>query len=81
MVYSVLLPGCGGGELVREAKKKDGTSGYDAVVGTKGYRWLESEEVVKLKKESDVDLDYYNNLVNQAIDTISKFGDYEWFVS
>ena len=80
-LFSPIKPGCGGGELVREAKKKDGSVGYDAVVGTKGYRWLESEEVAKLKKENDIDLDYYDNLVNQAIDTLSEFGDYEWFVS
>lgn len=80
-LFTPIKPGCGGGELVREQLKKDGVTGYDAVVGTKGYRWLEAEEVIKNKKERDVDLSYYDNLVNSAIDTISKFGDYEWFVS
>lgn len=80
-LFSPIKPGCGGGELVREQLKKDGVTGFDAVVGTKGYRWLESEEVRKQKKEQDIDLSYYDNLVNSAIDTISKFGDYEWFVS
>lgn len=80
-LFSPIKPGCGGGELVREQKKKDDSIGFDAVVGTKGYRWLESEEVLKQKKERDIDLSYYDNLVNSAIDTISTFGDYEWFVS
>lgn len=73
--------GCGGGELLRESMKKDGTTGFDAVVGTKGYRWLEAEDVVALNKQDDIDLNYYNNLVNEAIDEINKYGDYEWFVS
>ena len=80
-LFSPIKSGCGGGELVKESKKKDGSIGYDAVVGTKGYRWLESEDVIKNHKENDIDISYYDNLVNEAIDTISTFGDYEWFVS
>ena len=80
-LFSPIKPGRGGGELVRESKKPDGSTGFDAVAGTKGYMWLESEDVLKNNKQDDIDLDYYDNLVNQAIDTISKFGDYEWFVS
>lgn len=80
-LFSPIKPGCGGGELVRESKKPDGSTGYDAVTGTKGYLWLESEDVIKNNKQNDIDLSYYDNLVNQAIDTISEFGDYEWFVS
>lgn len=79
-LFSPIKPGCGGGELLRESKKTDGSIGFDAVTGTKGYLWLESEEVIKQHKEDDVDLSYYDGLVNQAIDTISEFGDYEWFV-
>lgn len=80
-LFSPIKKGFGGGELVKESKKKDDTIGYDAVTGTKGYRWLESEEVIKQHKEEDVDLSYYDNLVNTAIDTISTYGDYEWFVN
>lgn len=74
--FTPMKPGSGGGLLVRE---KDGK--YYAVTGTKGYRWLESESVKLLKKEKEVDLRYYNNLVNEAVADISKFGDFEWFVS
>ena len=80
-LFCPIKPNCGGGELVREQLKKNGVTGYDAVVGTKGYRWLEAEDVLARHKENDIDLSYYNNLVDSAIDTISKFGDYEWFVS
>lgn len=80
-LFTPIKKGFGGGLLVKESKKKDGSIGYDAVTGTKDYRWLESEEVVKEHKENDVDISYYDNLVNEAIETISTYGDYEWFVS
>lgn len=66
----------GGGLLMRE---KDGK--YYAVSGTKGFRWLESEMVLKLEKENDIDKGYYNDLTNEAVGAISKYGDFEWFVS
>ena len=34
-----------------------------------------------LGREADIDRSYYDKLVNGAIDTISKYGDFEWFVS
>jgi len=79
--FCPIKPGCGGGILVREAKDIDGNIKYDAVTGTKGYRWMESEMVKQLGKESDIDISYYNKLVDAAVDTISKYGDFEWFVS
>ena len=60
-------------------REKDGK--YHAVSGTKGYRWLESEMVKELGKESDIDRLYYDRMVDEAVDTISKYGDFEWFVS
>lgn len=79
--FCPIKEGAGGGVLVREAKDKEGNLKYDSVVGTKGYRWLESEMVKQLGKESDIDISYYNKLVDAAVDTISKYGDFEWFVS
>ena len=71
----------GGGELLRAVFDDDeNITGYSAVVGTKGYRWLESEQLRLLGKEDIVDLGYYNKLVDEAIDTISKFGDPDEFV-
>lgn len=89
--FCPIKPGCGGGELVRDAKDKEGNIKYDAVTGTKGYRWMESEMVRKLNKADDIDRSYYDNLVNAAIygdgkgknrkPGIADFGDFEWFVS
>ena len=75
-LFCPIKPGCGGGVLLRE---KDGK--YYAATGTKGYRWLESEMVKELGNEDDVDRSYYNKLVDDAVETISKYGDFEWFVS
>ena len=74
--FSPIKPGCGGGLLMRE---KDGK--YYAATGSKGYRWLESEMVLELRKEDDIDRSYYDKLVDDAVDTISQYGDFEWFVS
>lgn len=74
--FCPIKPGCGGGILLRE---KDGK--YYAATDSKGYRWLESEKVLMLGKEDEVDLGYYKAMVDDAIASISKFGDFEWFVS
>ena len=60
---------------------KDGNTKYDSVVGTKGYRWLESEIVKELGKENDIDRSYYDALVDTAVESISNYGDFEWFTS
>lgn len=80
-LFCPIKPGCGGAELVREAKDKDGNTKYDSVTGAKDYRWLEAEMVKELGKENDIDRSYYNKLVDGAIESISKYGDFEWFVS
>ena len=79
--FCPMKPGCGGGELLREAKDKDGNIKYAAATGTKGYFWMEAEMVKTLGKEADIDRSYYIKLVDDAKDTISKYGDFEWFVS
>ena len=33
-----------------------------------------------LNKEKDIDLNYYNHLVDEAIQSISEYGDAEWFI-
>ena len=77
--FCPIKPGCGGGLLVRESTDTNGRLKYDAVVGTKGYRWLEAEAVKILSKEDDIDRSYYDNLVNKAVEEISKYGDFEYF--
>ena len=74
--FCPIKPGCDGGILYRESEGK-----YFAAAGTKGYRWLESEMVREEGLENNIAISYYENLVNDAIDSIAEYGDYEWFVS
>lgn len=80
--FCPIKPGCGGGILVRESEdKKTGEKKYDSATGAKGYRWLESEIVKDSGKEGSIDRSYYDKLVDEAIESISEFGDFEMFVS
>lgn len=79
--FCPIKPGCGGGELLREGKDKEGNVKYSSATGAKGYRWLESEMVKTLGKQDSIDKTYYSKLVDAAVDTISNYGDFEWFVS
>lgn len=74
-LFCPIKPGAGGGLLMREKEGK-----YYAATGTKGYRWLEAEMVKELNKEDDIDLTYHRTLVDKAIATISKYGDFECFI-
>lgn len=74
--FCPIKPGCGGGVLYRVQNDK-----YSAATGTTGYRWLESSMVKGLGKEGDIDISYYKNLADKAVDAISSYGDFEWFVS
>lgn len=99
--FCPVKPGKGGGILVREQNGK-----YYAATGTTGFRWLESESLLRKSKETVeiidhetgkkkkvagseliygndgiIDRSYYDKLVNDAADAISKYGDLEWFVS
>ena len=76
--YCPIKAGCGGGLLMR--RSGDGQS-YGAVGGTKGYRWLESSVVKNLGKEADIDVSYYQRLADDAVNDISKFGDFKAFVN
>ena len=69
-------PGAGGGILLRKKDEK-----YYAATGSKGFRWLESEMVKQLGKEKEIDRSYYRKLVDEAVKSISTFGDFEEFVS
>ena len=80
--FCPIKPGRGGGLLCREAiDPKTGEKKYVSATGAKGYRWLESELVRELEKEDDIDRSYYDRLANDAIDAISKYGDFYQFVS
>ena len=75
-LFCPVLNGTGGGILYREKNGK-----YYAATGTKGYRWLEAEMVETLKKEDTIDRSFYDKMVETAAETVSKYGDLEWFSS
>lgn len=75
-LFTPIVSGSGGAELVARRNNK-----YDAVVGTKDYRWLESETVKNAGMEDKVDYGYYRHLVDDAKEAISQYGDFEWFAN
>lgn len=77
--FCPIKPGCGGKELLREGKDKEGNLKFSAATGSKGYYWLESEQVRTLGKEADIDRSYYDTMANKAIEAISKYGDFDSF--
>ena len=80
--FCPIKPGCGGGILLRETEnKKTGEKGYAAATGSKGFRWLESEMVKQLDKQGDIDRGYYNNMVDEAVKSLSVYGDFERFAA
>ena len=80
--FCPMKPGYNGGLLLREVvDKKTGAKSYASAGGAKGYRWLESEMVRQLHKEDGIDRGYYDAMVDAAVTDISKYGDFEWFVS
>lgn len=81
--FCPVLPGIGGGQLFRVKEDK-----YYAASGTKGYRWLEADRVeaeVNGTTLDDyakvIDISYYQKLADEAIETISEFGDFKAFVA
>lgn len=75
-LFSPIKSGFGGGVLL--VKRGDS---YNAVSNTTGYRWLESELVEATHKEKDIDMRYFRELVDKAIEQIRNFGDAEAFIS
>ena len=68
--------GTGGGVLMREQNGK-----MVSATGAKGYRWVESESIRGTDREETIDRSYYINMANDAIEAISKYGDFNKFVS
>lgn len=74
--FCPIMSGNNGGILYRVCDGKN----Y-AAPGSSGYRWLESETVKRLGLADSIDRSFYDALVNDAVDSISQYGDFEWFVS
>lgn len=81
--FTPVKPGAGGGVLLRDM----GDGRFAAASGTKikgtkeVYRWMESEMVRTLGLEDQIDRRFYQNLVDEAVATISQYGDFEAFAS
>lgn len=70
----------GAGKLVKP--KPDGAEGWDAVAETKGYIWVESEVLRKMKDPMQyVDQSYYTDLCDRGVASIEKFSDFDQFVN
>lgn len=70
--------GCGGGTLLRHQNDK-----FYSVTGCKGYCWMLSEYARSMveKGEDIIDTSYHMGLVDEAIETISQYGDFDSFVA
>lgn len=71
-----VLEGCGGGVLYRVKDDK-----RYAVAGTKGHFWLEAEVAKALGDKVQIDMQYFDDLVDKARETISKFGEFKEFIA
>ena len=74
--FCPIKSGKGGGVLV---VNRDGK--YSAATGTTGFRWLESETIRNADGWDAVDRGYYDKLVDEAVEEISKYGDFYQFIS
>lgn len=68
--------GFGGGLMMRVDGSKIG-----AVSGTKGYRWMDAEEVISRGLQNNIDFGYFRMLVDSSVDHISEFGDADEFIN
>jgi hypothetical protein len=75
-LFCPVVRGAGGGIMLRVAGEKK-----DAVNGTKGYRWLESDYILKNGLEDQIDISYFRKLVDDAYADIAKYGDADEFVN
>ena len=76
-LFCPVRSGFGGGELMR----KGSNGGYSSVTGTKGYRWLEACHIPEDVYDKYIDMSYFNELVNTAIETINEFGSFDRFIT
>lgn len=84
--FCPMKDGAGGGWLLREISEeyRKGKR-FAAAIGSKKngktYRWMEAEMVKELGLQDQVDRSYYDAFVDEAIETIDEFGDFEMFVA
>jgi hypothetical protein len=66
----------GGGILYRVKDDK-----FFTVTGTKGFLWVEAGMVKPMGLDKQIDMRYYDRLVEDAVKTIEKFGSFEELVA
>lgn len=76
-LFTPVVDGVGGGILL---SSEDGVK-YDSVLGTKNYRWLESDTVIENNLIDKVDMRYYDDIAKDAADKISLYGDIDMFIN
>ena len=67
--------GCKGGYLMRQ----DNNGKYSFISGTKDWRWKEASTIKELGIENQINMDYFNKLVDDALTDMSKFEGADWF--
>lgn len=67
--------GIGGGRLVSLRNGK-----YSSVNGAKGYRWMESLKAKLLGMEKDFSHEYFEKLLQDAVEEINFIGSFERFI-
>ena len=77
-MFVPIMQGHGGGALLR--LDKDGEK-FHSANGAKDHFWMEASMVKKLGKEASIDYGYFEQLVYEARQTLSKFGDVEAFLA
>ena len=61
--------------------RKEDSGGYGYATGAKGFRWIESENMQKLENwKQYIDIRYFRGLVDDAKETIEKYGSFDLFV-
>jgi hypothetical protein len=65
----------GGGILYRIKDEK-----HYAATGTKGYFWMEASVAQNMGDKIEIDMSYFDRLIDDAKKTISKFGDLDGFL-
>ena len=78
--FCPVINGVGGGYLMRQGDNFK----FSFAAGTKGYRWMEAEVLRALGEEEAmrrINKRYYAALIDDAIATISEYGDFEAFAS
>lgn len=73
--FGAFIPVLNGRRLMRI----DGDKAH-SVTGTKDYLWELDDVVMVVEKELEVDMSYFEDLVNDGMRTIEKFGSFQEFV-